>query len=458
MNEARKLLLMDKTYEAVKRLQKIYPEYKGTRDEWRILDLFGAVFHDLGDADGAAQSYFNAARVDKYLRVQRLHYSNYLFNIHYLSNIDNETLAHEHLVYEYLFKQKQFNHENHSYTKTIGYIADNFCESAAARFYEVLLLNHSDDFTIKCFSLSDDCDEFTNRIKNSVDDYFVLKNLSLEESAQKIYDEKVDILFDLNGHSEGGMTLQIMSYKPAPIQMTGIGWIDTTGLLAVDYLFTDRYISHEQEMFFSEVFIRLNGALAFIPSTAMKNNPKIKINHSQIHFGCFNNFMKVTDEYLQCVQEILNQTDSRFIMQDTTKIPARKIEMECRLQKLNMPMERIEIRLGNDNYLDDYSDVDIMLDTFPYNGGMMTATALYMNVPVISLKGERYSSRFSAGILRLANHSELITESKESYVKKAVDLSKNFTHQNLNIESSHLCNTERFMYEVEFMYRKLMGY
>lgn len=470
MEKAKQLLETGKTQQAFKRLKTILPTYADTEEEWKIHEMMGAVFHDLGSANGAVQAYLYAAHKDKYLRSQRTHYSNYLFALHYLNKITAEELADEHFMYNKLFENEHMTSTVKSKTPnskiTIGYIAPHFLESSAARFYEALLTEYNrDEFIVKCFSLSYECDSFTDHIGHDINKLIVLKDFSIEEAAQEIVNENVDILFDLGGHTDGGMTLQIMSYKPAPLQISGIGWFDTTGLKAIDYILTDNYldpIGHEK--YFTEKLLRLNSAFAFKPTENMTNNSAFHIPHSELVFGSFNNFMKVTDEYLKCVKKILNAVgNSKFIMQDTTSIPARKIEMERRLKKLKMPVERIEVRLGNDNYLKDYAEIDIMLDTFPYTGGTMTATALYMGVPVISLYGTRHSSRFGADILRLAGMSEFIANNVKEYVNLSISLATNFERlieikktlrERLN--KSTLLDTRRFVAELEFFYKDLI--
>ena len=447
MEEVKKNMKEGKTYAALKRLKKIEGEYENSSEEWKIHELFGAIFHDIGESEGVAQAYLNAAKCDKYLRSQRSHYSNYLFALHYLSE---KYLEKEHEIYNELYKKEKIR---------VGYLSNNFCESSSARFYEGLLTEYNrEEFEVKCFTLSDEIDEFTMRIKEEVE-YYELKNLSIEEQAERIYSEHVDILFDLSGHSDGGMTLQIMSYKPAQIQITGIGYFDTTGLKAIDYFMSDEYLGLGEEKNFTEKLIKLSSAFAFSPSREMKKIKPKKNLHEEIIFGCFNNFMKVTDEYLKCVKKILGAIEkSKFIMQDTTNITARKIEMERRLKELKFDMDKIEIRVGNDEYLNDYAGIDIMLDTFPYNGCAMTATALYMNVPVISLKGNRHYSRFGTDILRLANYSEWIAEDENNFVEKAINLAKNFKYKNLRdeIKTSKLLDTKSFVKEVENNFRKLV--
>ena len=435
-------------------------------EEWREHELIGAKCHDKADAAGAAEAYMKAAMTDKYLRSQRMHYSNYLFALHYLSGINNDELAQEHFVYNKLYAEVEHLQLKRNIGKiTIGYIATSFTESSTSRFTEALLLKHSDEYKVKVFSLTSERDEWTERIKATVDEYVELIDLSIEESAQKIALSEIDILFDLSGHSDGGMTLQILGYKPARIQVVGIGWFDTTGMKAIDYILTDNYltpIGHEK--YFSEKLLRMRGAFAFTPTVEMRAIQIKRQANNRIVFGSYNNFMKVTDDYLRVVKRILKQVpESRFILQDTTDILERKTEMERRLINLKIPTEYVQVRLGRADYLKSYGEIDIMLDTYPYSGGMMTATAMYMGVPVISMYGNRYSTRFGADMLRLVGVTELIATSESEYIKLAVELANDDKrlkelHETLRkrLEQSHLMDTTRYVAELESLYRRLI--
>ena len=312
---------------------------------WRENEQDGAICHDKGDAIGAAEAYMKAAMNDEYLRSQRTHYSNYLFALHYLSGIKSEELAHEHFIYNSLYREVE-RLETKVRGKTIGYIAETFVESSVARFIEAMLIGHSSEFKIKVFSLKEESDKFTERIKRRVDSYIELVGKSIEESAEVIANEKIDILFDVSGHSDGGMTLQILGYKPAAVQIVGIGWTDTTGLDAIDYVLTDSYLAPiGSEKYFSEKLLRMSGGLLFTPTEAMR---QVQITRSSraITLGSFNNFMKVTDEYLQVIKRIMNKVpETRFIMQDTTTYPERKVEMERRVRELKLPIIMLKKKL-----------------------------------------------------------------------------------------------------------------
>ena len=426
MDTARKLLDDGKPREALDRLKRLLPIVDAD-NLWRVHELIGATFHDLCNADGAAQAYFNAACTDKFLRSQRGHFSNYLFALHYLPQLDAPTLANELAVYNSLYRDVEpLPPKNSAAEKiSVAYIAPHFCDSSAARFYEPLLTDYDRDrFTVTAWSMSREEDAFTKKIRRNVDAYRDISETSFAEAAEQIRDAGTDILFDLGGHTEGGSTLQIAAYRPARVQMCGIGYFDSTGLDAIDYFVGDEFLT-ACDATFTEKILPLENAFAFRPNERMLRE-KIShrpFPHEQFTFGCLNNFMKLSDAYLTAVKKILDAAEnSRIIFRDTTPLASRQRALIERLETFGI--ERAEIRRGSDNFFTDYSEVDLVLDTFPYPGGLMTALALYMGVPVVNMCGELASTRTGADILRIAGLDELIFTDAAAYVDTAVLLAR----------------------------------
>ena len=423
MELARKFLMENKPPEALERLKELLPT---AQDTWRIHELIGAAFHDLCDAEGAAQAYLNAALSDKYLRSQRAHFSNYLFALHYLPQLDAPFLVNELAVYSSLYRDAEtLSPINHSPEKiSVAFISPNFCDSSAARFYEALLTDYDrEKFSVTAWSLSNEEDLFTKKIMRNVDGYFNVAETSFYEAAEKIRDAGADFLIDLGGHTEGGATLQIAAYRPARIQLCGIGYFDSTGLDAIDYFIGDDFLTAHDEIF-TEKILRLENAFAFSPNEKMIR-PK-KIPHKNFTFGNLNNFMKLSDDYLSVVKKILDALpDSKIIFRDTTPLRSRQDALIERLKTFGI--ERAEVRRGEDNFFTDYAEIDLILDTFPYPGGMMTSLALYMGVPVLNLCGELPHTRTGADILRIADLDALIVRDVDTYIKKAVELATNRT-------------------------------
>lgn len=399
-------------------------------DEWKVHELIGAAFHDLCDAQGAVQASLNATKTDTILRDQRRHFSNYLFALHYL-NIDAKILFENEKIYNSLYRDTEIFSEKIFSNKKIhvAYISPNFLDSSAARFYETLLTSYDrEKFYVTVWSLSDCEDKFTKKIRKNVDNYFDVSEISFEETAQKIRDKGADIFFDLGGHTEGGATLQIAAYKPARIQISGIGYFDTTGLDAIDFYITDNFLVNGCEKYFTEKILTLENIFSFKPNEKMiraKNNLK-RITHENFTFGCLNNFMKITEEYLICVKKILDSVpNSKIIFRDTTPLKSRQIALTEKIKLADIPINRAEIFCGKDDFFDDYAQIDLILDTFPYTGGMMTALAIFMGVPVLNLCGKIHSQRLGADILRIANLENFIVTNVDDYINFAINYSKN---------------------------------
>lgn len=423
---ARKLLENGKPSEALERLKKLLPT---AQEEWRVHELIGACFHDLCDAEGAAQAYLNAAMTDKYLRSQRAHFSNYIFALHYLPQLDAQILINELKIYNSLYRDtetlpKPLRIPHCAFR--IAFLAPNFCDSSSARFYETLLTDcDREKFHVTAWSLSKEEDAFTKKIRRNVDSYFEIEETSFEEAAMQIRESGTDILIDLGGHTEGGTTLQIAAYKPARIQIAGIGYFDSTGLDATDYFIGDEFLTEYDETF-TEKILRLKNAFAFRPNERMIHERKARrpFPHKNFTFGSLNNFMKLSDNYLSTVKNILDALpDAKIIFRDTTPLKSRQDALTERLETLGI--KNFEVRRGSNDYFTDYSEIDLILDTFPYPGGMMTALALYMGVPVLNLCGELPHTRTGADILRIADVEELIVYDVDAYISKAVELANN---------------------------------
>ena len=424
MDVAKRFLDEGKPQEALERLKKILPT---AQDEWRIHELIGAAFHDLCDAEGAAQAYFNAARTDKYLRSQRAHFSNYLFALHYLPQLSAQILTNELKIYNSLYRDTEPLSKSLRITPcAIAFIAPHFCDSSAARFYEALLIDYDrEKFSVTAWSLSKEEDNFTKKIRRNVDGYFDIAEISFEEAAEKIREIGADILIDLGGHNEGGTTLQIAAYRPARVQICGIGYFDSTGLEAIDYFIGDDFLTPDNEIF-TEKILPLKNAFAFRPNDRMIREKKLRrpFPHKNFTFGSLNNFMKLSDDYLNAVKKILDALpDAKIIFRDTTPLKSRQVALIERLK--NFGIERAEVRRGADNFFTDYAEIDLILDTFPYPGGMMTALALYMGVSVLNLCGNLPHMRTGADILRIAGLDDLIVYNVDAYIKKAIDFAKN---------------------------------
>ena len=427
MEVAKKFLAENLPVQAMMRLKEILDADEDARNNWRIHELFSVAFSDVASARSTVKAIFTALNTDTILREQRRHFSNYLFTSHYLPEFDAEEKLQAAEIYNTLYRDVEENFQlttpNTKDKIHVAFVAPNFCESSVARFIEPLLTSYDKEkFFVTAWDLSDVQDEFTKKISACVDEYVNVAEVSFEEIAQRISDADTDIFFDLGGHTSGGRTLQIAAYKPARMRITSaIGYFDTTGLDAIDYYLTDKFLMDDNEDLFTERALMLENIFAFTPNEKMIRPKKFERNEN-FTFACYNNFMKITEEYLYCVQDILDAVpNSRMIFRDTTPLKSRQQALIDRLEEIGLPMNRVEVLTSDENYLDDYAKIDLVLDTFPYTGGMMTATAIYMGVPVLSLRGEFHSQRLGADMLRLAGLEQFIVDDTDDYVDAATN-------------------------------------
>lgn len=357
------------------------------------------------------------------------------------------------------------------HTIRVGYISPDFRQHAAAYFIAPLLRNfNKKDFAIYCYSLGKP-DAVTKRFRRFPAVWRDLSGLPVHEAARLIHADGLDLLFDLAGHTQNN-ALPILACRPAPIQMSGIGYMNTTGLQEVDYFLSDAVCLPPQEHAhgFVEEIVRLpHSHLCYAPDFLRKMpQPALETparRTGRITFGCFNQFAKASDETLQLWRAVLEALpEARLVLKaKICSVPSGRDEVKKRLMNFGIRWEQIELRAYSPDYLEQYQDIDIALDTTPYTGGLTTCEALYMGVPVITLRGRTHGARFGASILENAGLPELIAESDLEYVQKAVHLAGSLEllqslHEGLRaqLEASPLMDAPGYMAELEQIYHSLV--
>ena len=237
---------------------------------------------------------------------------------------------------------------------------------------------------------------------------------------------------DLAGFTRDNRLLAFTA-RPAPIQMTYIGYPNTTGLPAIDYRITDWIADPEGvDDDYTETLIRLPGCFLnyAIPAHAPPVKPGPCEERGHVTFGSFNNFAKINPKLLALWAEVLHAVpDSRILFKSTSSADptAQKVirnELEC----LGIDTARVTFSAFKptaQDHLDVYNEIDIALDTFPYNGTTTTCEALWMGVPVITLRGDRHVSRVGASLLSTIGFPAGIAEDKDEYVTTARLLAEN---------------------------------
>jgi len=291
--------------------------------------------------------------------------------------------------------------------------------------------------------------------------------LNDQQVVDLIRKDNIDILVDLAGHTAGNR-INVFAYKPAPIQITWLGYPNTTGLKSIDYRFTDAIADPlgKSEQFHSEQLIRLpHGFLCYQGNESVplqKDLPYIKNNY--ITFGSFNNMSKINDQVIKLWSRVLQAvSDSHLILKSKqfadTALTTRFLNL---FEKEGILNDRISIYAkipNNEQHLSLYNSIDIALDPFPYNGTTTTCEALWMGVPTITLKGNKHSNRVGASIMTHVGLEEFIAENEQDYINTAKNLS-NHTENLAKIRSglrqqmknSPLCDDKLFARSIEKVY------
>ena len=310
-------------------------------------------------------------------------------------------------------------------------------------------------------------DEITDYLRTHYDNWRDIGDLTDEQAAKIIREDEIDILFDLDGHTRYNR-LPVAMYHPASVQMSGVGYMNSTGLECFDYFLSDIYCAGDENFFVEKVIKLPHSHICYESTTKLKPAdfpPCIKNNF--VTFGSFNSFGKITDSILIAWKKILDTVpNSRLILKhkifDTND---GKNFVGDRLKSFGFDLSRIEMRgFSNKNHLVEYADMDIALDTFPYTGGVTTCEALYMGVPVVSLYGDRHGSRFGLSLLSNVGLEELAVASYDEYINRAVMLANDWEllallRKNLRtmMKKSPLMDSENYMREIQEAFIKILN-
>lgn len=312
----------------------------------------------------------------------------------------------------------------------VGFVSGDFREHAVVRFLlDVFKGFDPENIELYCFSNNQYNDWITEKVKGAASGWWEIKGMADDKAAEIIQGERIDILVDLAGHTSDNRLL-LFARKPAPIQVNWLGYPCTTGLAAMDYRLTDAIADPPESLdWYSEELIRLpEGFLSFSePEAAPGPSGPPCAETDMITFGCFNNNAKITPPVISLWAEILEKMPEArmFLKNDALRSPAVKKNWQERFREHNVNLDRIELVPRVDQYADHlalYRKVDIALDVFPYNGTTTTCEAMWMGVPVVVLRGRRHVGRVGASLLTRVGLPELIAETPEEYVEKALRL------------------------------------
>ena len=315
----------------------------------------------------------------------------------------------------------------------IGFLSCDLIRNHSTTFFlkDVLKYLNKDKFETYCFSINkrDSTDLSQNELKNLSDEWFDVGNFKNEKIVNLVQEQKIDILIDLIGFTNTER-LEIFNSRVSPIQISWLAYCNTTGLKTIDYLFADNNLIYDEEYnLYSEKIVKFpeiwNSHSGFNYDRNFNKLPSL--NSKNFTYGSFNNFRKISDETINIWSEILKKNKNSNLILKSSEFCSEKNLIEK--FKMNGVDDRIKIfnKLDFQKKIDHlylYKKVDLALDTFPYNGVTTTFESLWMNVPVLVLKGYNFNSRCGESIIKNAKCDYFIAKNKSEYIEKALYLSQ----------------------------------
>ncbi|MDH3981153.1 MAG: hypothetical protein OEU91_11650, partial [Gammaproteobacteria bacterium] len=282
---------------------------------------------------------------------------------------------------------------------------------------------------------------------------------------ETIRNDAIDILVDLGGHTAGNR-LPVFAARAAPLQVTWLGYPNTSGLQEMDFRLTDALADPPGDIdaYYSETLARLPGCfLCYTPSADIAL-PQVQDRAGPVTFGSFNSYVKMTAEVFDAWAAILQALpDARMLIKNfSLSDPGVRTECLQRFAALGIAEERLDLRgvlASKSEHLALYSSIDIALDTFPYNGTTTTCEALWMGIPVITLAGDRHAGRVGVSLMTAVGLQQLIAADVDEYCKLATALASDIDQRRqwksslrMLMETSSLCNGAEFARKVEQAY------
>lgn len=446
--DRRILLLMGTTFiksgqynDAINILEKTINGSNDSTDCYALQNL-GILKNDLNLCSEAIYSLKKAYDISTETKVRLKILGNILITSDYIY-FDNDEKTNIIKEINKMYKDCYYfsKRNNHNSRRRIGYVSSDFTYHAVANFILPILENHDrTKYDIILYSTKAHVEPIF------IDLGFPIKyiyNMESEPAAKLIYDDKIDILIDLNGHTDGHR-LDVFALNPAPIQCTYIGYPNTTGLKSMHYRLTDNISDNpESTQQYSEKLVYLPSFFLIFKSL-LQDKPIIpRKTDKTIYLGSINKENKSSPEVLLAWKEIMKQNPNTKIIIKTNGLIDRT---EHYKKWLDIPEDRMILMnksLSPSEYLDLFAKIDILLDTFPYSGTTTTCNALYNSIPVITLYNKDYHSHnVSSSILIRIGYPELVSYSVQEYIIKANTLINDATQINKYKHSIHTSFTE----------------
>ena len=426
----------------------------------------------LGEAKKAREVLYLASElsIDNTLKF----YSNFLFFSNYRAQTSSEakrTLSVYRKLYEDAgIKEVLYRLEPKNKTRAIkiGYISGIFREHATLPFLPGLFSPPEDEkFEIYVYNMGRE-DSYTRKLREYRVHWRNLAALMPRDAALKISGDKLDILVDLAGHAEGSC-MEVLSYRPAPVEITALGYFASVGAPFIDYVISDKFLMPlgKSERFVEKpLILHKHSALCYFPFDLSKPSEIYMPIEDNAYptFLCQQNILKLSDDLLILWKQVFDKLgDFRLILQNKTiSTKEGRTHLQKRLKNLGYRLSQVTLLPFAKDYKETFKQADIALDTTPYPGGVTTCEAIYNGLPVVTLRGNDPWSRLGASILSAAHLEELIADTPKDYANIMMYLSKNTDKLRelkskllTSLNSSRLMDLKGYSKELFGLYKKV---
>jgi predicted O-linked N-acetylglucosamine transferase (SPINDLY family) len=465
-NTLRELEQVDEAIASQRRAIGLKPDYANAYDG------LGNTLYEVGQLDEAIGAYRQAIALKP---DDAGFHSNLLFTLNYHPDIGAEAILAEHRAWSERHARRlvgeivtHANELSPDRRLRIGYVSPDFRRHSVGYFFIPLLEQHDRRILeIFCYSNVQCPDELTERMKRCGDVWRNIFGLSDQAVAQLIRSDGIDILVDMSGHTAGNR-LRVFARKPVPIQVTYLGYANTTGMTTIDYRLTDALADPPgttDELNAEKLWRLPMCAWCYQPIT---DAPDIRARASgPVTFGCFNAFPKINPKLVAIWAELLKRVPGSHLLLKSAgagEISSRQ-RLNEQFAEFGISRDRIKMRgriAVSRGHLALYGLVDVALDTYPYHGTTTTCEALWMGVPVVSWAGRAHVSRVGVSLLTHAGLPEFIAQTPAEYISIASKLATDRprldalrTGMRSMLQSSPLMDAPRFARDVEAAYREM---
>lgn len=434
----------------------------------------GNVLADRGRRVESDLCFDRALELDPKLTIaEHNKFSGTLFNALHSNSLSDAEVYERHLEWGRIYEGMAAEHAAPDWQAgepiRVGYLSADFRAHAMRHYLEPLLVGHDPErVQVICYMQNKVVDEVTQRLQGYGQTWVDVHAMDDDALAQRIRQDRVHILVDCVGHTLG-TRLTALARKPAPVLMTYLGYLGSTGLTAVDYRLTDAWMDPQglTECQHTEQLLRIpGGSVAYVPHASYPDvNPLPALTHGGVTFGSLNKLEKLNLQVVQVWADILKQVPGSRLLLKTKQLADPMVvgRMLGLFEAQGIAEDRLILRPASHGHLLTYHEIDIALDPFPFGGGATTCDALWMGVPVITSPGTRSAGRLTHSILHTMGRAEWSTADLKAYVQLAVAMAKDLDELaqvravlRQQMQASALMDAKSFARRLEAVYEQIM--